>query len=77
MPPPNPLAARERFIERLKLCIQRVGSLSKLAEQSGIPPSTLKHYMSDGDPSRASLWKIAEGAGVSAAWLLTGEGYID
>lgn len=61
------------FIERMKLCAERVGSVSALARAAGISQSGIRRYFSGGEPSRPQLIAIAKAADVTVAWLATGK----
>lgn len=61
------------FIERMKVCADRVGSVSALAKAAGISQSGIRRYFSGGEPSRRQLIALARAADVSVAWLAAGE----
>ena len=64
----------QAFIERLKKCVEIVGSENALAKLAGISQSGIRRYFSGGEPTRTKLNAIAQAAGVSVEWLATGQG---
>lgn len=61
--------------ERLRRCVERVGSGASLARATDIPRRTLETYLSGkAEPKASRLAAIARVADVSGHWLLTGEG---
>lgn len=61
------------FIARMRFCAGNVGSVSALAKAAGISQSGIRRYFSGGEPSRPQLIALAKAAGVSVAWLATGD----
>jgi transcriptional regulator with XRE-family HTH domain len=61
--------------ERIKWCARvKVRSGNELAKAAGMPRRTLESYMSGkAEPKVSALVAIAKAAGVSIAWLATGE----
>lgn len=49
-------------------------SLTALAQKAGIPPTTLRNYVTRVDPPRSAILALAKAAGVTPAWLLAGDG---
>ncbi|MEA5444714.1 S24 family peptidase [Gammaproteobacteria bacterium AB-CW1] len=61
--------------QRLRRCAELAGNGACLARETGIPRRTLETYLSgNAEPKASRLASIARAAGVSAHWLLTGEG---
>lgn len=60
--------------ERLQLLAERFPSRRKLAQASGISPSTLRPYFKDGGVPLDNAVALAKAAGVRLEWLATGEG---
>jgi len=59
--------------ERIRRCGQLAGSASELARKAGIPRRTLENYInSEHEPKVSTLFLLAEAAGVSLTWLVTG-----
>jgi len=62
------------FNERIRIIIEKVGSAEKLATLSGMSSRVIGKYLAgESDPSREKLVALANAAGVSVAWLATGE----
>jgi len=60
---------------RLRKCAELAGNGASLARATGIPRRTLETYLSGtAEPKASRLAEIAQVAGVSGHWLLTGEG---
>jgi phage repressor protein C with HTH and peptisase S24 domain len=67
--------ARNRLMARIRRCAQLAGSGEALAQKTAIPRRTLETYLSGrAEPKASRLAAIARAAGVSAHWLVTGEG---
>lgn len=64
------------FGERLRIGIEMLGlKIIEASEKSGIPYRSLQNYLhGDRDPKADALAQISAGLGISADWLLTGEG---
>lgn len=62
------------FIDRMNKCADLAGNVSALAKLSGVSQSGMRNYFLGGEPTRKVLTSIANAAGVSIAWLATGEG---
>src|SRR5512142_1166364 len=74
--PTTPQAA-ETFAERIKVLIQRVGSVTEIARMCGFSEGVVRSWR-DGntDPSRARCVTLARTLGISLVWLVAGEGAI-
>lgn len=67
--------AEESFIERVRKAAELAGGQLELASKTGISPRTINAYaLGETDPSRLRIAAIAKAAGVSAGWLVSGEG---
>jgi len=65
---------REKFQERLKVCIRETGNIANLSNLSGLSVHKLKGFTyGSGEPARDELRKIARAAGVRTGWLIDGE----
>src|SRR5262245_57769638 len=53
-----------RFRERLLLCIQDAGSLSAFARKVATAPNSIRRYLTNSEPTRPMLLKLAQAAGV-------------
>jgi phage repressor protein C with HTH and peptisase S24 domain len=76
-PAKSQLSYRERgkFSIRIKTLATFVGGPKQLSERSGLSRAVIGKYLSGkSDPSRQRLVKLANAAGVSIRWLVTGEG---
>ncbi|MGB3551259.1 MAG: S24 family peptidase [Candidatus Binatus sp.] len=62
------------FAPRLRLLIQRHGSVLGLAKAAHLKNSSIHLWLGGSEPSREKLVKLANGAGVSVEWLATGRG---
>ncbi len=63
------------FAERISQTINIIGGISEAARQIGVSiPSISRWRDGTSDPSRSNLVNLAKQAGVSVAWLATGEG---
>ncbi len=62
------------FRERLRLLTERMGSANALAKASGVPQSSIRHYLGKGEPTRPVLVALAKAAGVRTGWLADGIG---
>lgn len=66
---------RTDFVQRMQFCVDKCKNLSELSRLSGVGRTTLNDYLTgSSDPTREKLIAIAKAAGVSLAWLATGEG---
>lgn len=66
---------KDDLARRISLCAEKVGSITKLATDSGIIFRTMQTYTSgQSSPSAMNAYLIAEAAQVDAGWLLTGRG---
>ncbi|RUL73584.1 helix-turn-helix domain-containing protein [Dyella choica] len=63
------------FADRIKLLIQRVGSVTEIARMCGFSEGVVRSWR-DGntDPSRARCVTLARTLGISLVWLVAGEG---
>lgn len=70
--PPEPTST---FADRIKLLIQRVGSVTEIARMCGFSEGVVRSWR-DGntDPSRARCVTLARTLGISLVWLVAGEG---
>lgn len=64
----------EKFIERLKVLVEKAGSAEKLAKMTGVGSRNIGKYLAGSDPSRRRLIRLAQGMSVKLAWLAMGEG---
>lgn len=68
-------AALERLASRIRTCATLAGGGTELARKAAIPRSSLENYLTGSrEPKATPLAKIAQAVGVSAHWLLTGDG---
>src|SRR5579871_1013082 len=66
---------RAAFIARLHLILQHWPSADRLARATGVSPSAFRKWIrGEAEPSRERLISLAEAAGVSTGWLVSGEG---
>lgn len=65
--------------DRVDFCVQRMGGQIKASMLTGIPKSTLSRWSQDDGPDVPSqgIRALAEGAGISIDWLVTGRGSPD
>ncbi|WP_266158453.1 helix-turn-helix domain-containing protein [Dyella silvatica] len=65
------------FADRVKVLIQRVGSVTEIARRCGFSEGVVRSWR-DGntDPSRARCVTLARTLGISLVWLVAGEGTI-
>lgn len=65
------------FSDRIKLLIQRIGSVTQIARMCGFSEGVVRSWR-DGntDPSRARCVTLARTLGISLMWLVAGEGSI-
>ncbi|GAB2805787.1 helix-turn-helix domain-containing protein [Dyella kyungheensis] len=65
------------FADRIKVLIQRVGSVTEIARMCGFSEGVVRSWR-DGntDPSRARCVTLAKTMGISLVWLVAGEGTI-
>lgn len=63
------------FADRIKVLIQRVGSVTEIARMCGFSEGVVRSWR-DGntDPSRARCVTLAKTMGISLVWLVAGEG---
>lgn len=63
------------FADRIKVLIQRVGSVTEIARMCGFSEGVVRSWR-DGntDPSRARCVTLARTLGISLVWLVAGEG---
>ena len=63
------------FSDRIKMLIQRVGSVTEIARMCGFSEGVVRSWR-DGntDPSRARCVTLARTLGISLVWLVAGEG---
>ncbi|WP_233840098.1 helix-turn-helix transcriptional regulator [Dyella sp. 2HG41-7] len=63
------------FADRIKVLIQRVGSVTEIARMCGFSEGVVRSWR-DGntDPSRARCVTLARTMGISLVWLVAGEG---
>lgn len=62
------------LIDRLRECAKLAGSGTALSQKTGISRSTLETYLSgQSEPRLSTLRQIADAAGVSIAWLASGD----
>lgn len=69
---PDPIST---FADRIKVLIQRVGSVTEIARMCGFSEGVVRSWR-DGntDPSRARCVTLARTLGISLVWLVAGEG---
>src|SRR5579859_7615499 len=66
---------RTAFIERLQLILRHWPSADRLARATGVSPSAFRKWLrGEAEPSRERLVSLAQAAGVSSGWLVSGEG---
>ncbi|MBE1160112.1 helix-turn-helix domain-containing protein [Dyella acidiphila] len=75
LPPNTNLESSSTFADRIKLLIQRVGSVTEIARMCGFSEGVVRSWR-DGntDPSRARCVTLARTLGISLVWLVAGEG---
>jgi hypothetical protein len=75
LPPNTHLESTSTFADRIKLLIQRVGSVTEIARMCGFSEGVVRSWR-DGntDPSRARCVTLARTLGISLVWLVAGEG---
>ena len=68
-------ARDEAFIARLKQVIKQYGNVNSLAKAAGLSETAVRKWR-DGisEPTRGRLILLAQAAGVSVEWLVTGQG---
>jgi phage repressor protein C with HTH and peptisase S24 domain len=65
----------ENFVERVRKAAELAGGQLALSQKTGISARTINAYaLGESEPSRSRLVAIADAAGVSAGWLVNGEG---
>ncbi|GLR00097.1 helix-turn-helix domain-containing protein [Dyella mobilis] len=69
------LESASTFADRIKVLIQRVGSVTEIARMCGFSEGVVRSWR-DGntDPSRARCVTLARTLGISLVWLVAGEG---
>jgi hypothetical protein len=72
---PLPAPTATTFADRVKMLIQRVGSVTEIARLCGFSEGVVRSWR-DGntDPSRARCVTLARTLGISLIWLVAGEG---
>lgn len=60
--------------DRLREAAERIGGLNELSKKVGVPRRTLGNWLSGRTPKPDALRRIADAAGVSLEWLITGQG---
>jgi hypothetical protein len=75
LPPNTNLESTTTFADRIKVLIQRVGSVTEIARMCGFSEGVVRSWR-DGntDPSRARCVTLARTLGISLVWLVAGEG---
>jgi hypothetical protein len=75
LPPNTHLESNSTFADRIKVLIQRVGSVTEIARMCGFSEGVVRSWR-DGntDPSRARCVTLARTLGISLVWLVAGEG---
>ena len=71
----TPTDSTTTFADRVKVLIQRVGSVTEIARMCGFSEGVVRSWR-DGntDPSRARCVTLARTLGISLVWLVAGEG---
>lgn len=69
-----PSSDRAAFIERLRILIDRRGSVLGLATSAHLKNSSIHLWLGGSEPSREKLVKLADAAGVTVEWLAAGRG---
>ena len=73
----SPKGSDGTFSDRIRLLIQRVGSVAEIARMCGFSEGVVRSWRDGGaDPSRARCVTLARTLGISLEWLLVGEGEI-
>jgi len=68
-------ADRAAFIFRLHSILRHWPSADRLARATGVSPSAFRKWLrGEAEPSRERLVSLAQAAGVSVGWLVSGEG---
>jgi transcriptional regulator with XRE-family HTH domain len=63
------------FADRLRLLVNKLGSIKKLSSSSNVSEGVIKNYLSgQSEPTRKKLIALANAGGVNIEWFLTGEG---
>lgn len=72
---PTSIPSTNTFADRIKVLIQRVGSVTEIARMCGFSEGVVRSWR-DGntDPSRARCVTLAKTMGISLVWLVAGEG---
>jgi hypothetical protein len=75
LPPNTHIESNSTFADRIKVLIQRVGSVTEIARMCGFSEGVVRSWR-DGntDPSRARCVTLARTLGISLVWLVAGEG---
>ena len=64
------------FRDRIAILIEKAGSQSALARQTGCPQGQIGHFFrGEREPVLSTLLKLAHGAGVTVAWLVGEEAF--
>jgi phage repressor protein C with HTH and peptisase S24 domain len=68
-------AERAAFIARLHTILRHWPSADRLARTTGVSPSAFRKWLrGEAEPSRERLVALAQAAGVTVGWLVSGEG---
>jgi phage repressor protein C with HTH and peptisase S24 domain len=72
----GPRSEAERgFLARMNVLVDRAGGATELARRTGLSKRVIDKYRAgESEPNRERLIRLAEGGGVSLAWLVTGHG---
>jgi len=65
------------FIQRLEEVASNFRSRAAFAQAAGIPASSLQSYFEGSEPTRVTLFALADAGHVSLEWLARGRGYKD
>lgn len=71
------LASEHEFTEfrtRMHAVAELVGNPTNLARLAGISATGIRHYFSDGEPTRDKLVRLANAGGVRIEWFVDGQG---
>nr|WP_163503164.1 helix-turn-helix domain-containing protein [Halomonas socia] len=65
----------DAFRSRMVIAIKAVGGATNMARKAGVSTSVLRKWRAgQSEPTLSSLVRLARAAGLSVAWLATGEG---
>lgn len=67
-------SSAKSFADRLRILIDRAGSVLALAQAAGVSDSSVHLWLRGSEPSREKLVKLATAANVSIEWLAAGRG---